>query len=109
MKFQDFFKARPQTATLILFGSVLIIALILILWLAGLEGVELVFRYLDNLQQNPPLWLETPMLVGQFLFFPTIGFFLIVLGITKVSPQPSHWSRVAVISILLLLVILQQT
>ncbi|ELR97791.1 glycosyltransferase [Gloeocapsa sp. PCC 73106] len=105
MKFQYFLKARPQTATLVLFGSILIFALIIILWLAGWESVELLFSYLENLQRNPPMWLETPMLVGQFLFFPTIGFFLIALGITKVSPKPTHWSRVTVVLILLLLVV----
>lgn len=105
MKLQYFFKARPQIATLIMFGSILVIALVILLWLAGWQSVEIVFSFLDNLQKNPPLWLETPMLVGQFLFFPTIGFFLIAIGITKISPQPTHWSRVAVVSILLILVI----
>ena len=39
------------------------------------------------------------MVAGEYLVFPTVALFLIVLGVMKASPRPKDWSRVVVVTI----------
>ncbi|GAB4532516.1 MAG: glycosyltransferase [Pleurocapsa sp.] len=96
---------QPKTATIILSGIVLLAAIIVLLWAAGIGIIEDIFAYLNLLQEQPPMWVEAPMTMSQFLLAPTVIFFFIAIVITKVSPEPRTWSRVLVISILLALTI----
>jgi cellulose synthase (UDP-forming) len=51
------------------------------------------------------MWLEVPRVMGQYLLAPTVILFLLAIAIMRVSPQPQTWSRVLVVSILLILTI----
>lgn len=96
---------QPKTATLVLLSIILIAAIIVLLWAAGVGQINDIFAYLNSLQEKPPMWVEAPMVMSQFLLAPTIIFFLIAIIITKVSPEPKTWSRILVIAILLALTI----
>ena len=96
---------QPRIATLVLLGITILAATIALLWAANVGQIADIFAYLNHLQQQPPMWVEAPMLMSQFLLAPTIIFFLVAIIITKVSPQPQTWSRVLVIGILLYLTI----
>ncbi len=96
---------QPRIATIILLSIILIAAIIVLLWAAGVGVIEDIFAYLNLLQEQPPIWVEAPMTMSQFILAPTVIFFLTAITITRVSPQPRTWSRVLVISILLLLTI----
>ncbi|MEM8830952.1 MAG: glycosyltransferase [Cyanobacteria bacterium P01_G01_bin.19] len=96
---------KPQLATLFLIGIVLLAAGITILWAAGIGVVGDVFAYLNLLQEQPPMWVEAPMLMSQFLLLPSILVFLLVFIITKISPAPRPWSRFIIVAILLFLTI----
>ena len=96
---------QPRTATLVLLGIILLAAIIVLLWATGVGVIEDIFAYLNLLQEQPPMWVEAPMAMSQFIFAPTIIFFLIAISITRFSLQPRAWSRVLVISILLALTI----
>ncbi len=96
---------KPQFASLLLVGIMVIAALIVSLWVVGLEQIQAIFAHLNQLQEHPPMWVEVPMVMTRFLVLPTIFVFILVLIITKVSPKPRAWSRFIVISILLFLAI----
>lgn len=96
---------QPKIATLVLLGITLIAAIIVLLWAAGVGQINDIFAYLNSLQERPPMWVEAPMVMSQFLLAPTIIFFLIAIIITKVSSEPKTWSRILVIAILLALTI----
>ncbi len=96
---------EPQLATLLLIGIVLLAAGIAVLWAAGIGIVGDVFAYLNLLQEQPPMWVEAPMVMSRFLLLPAIAVFILVFIITKVSPQPRPWSRFLVVGILLFLTI----
>ena len=92
---------QPRIATLVLVGIIAIAAMIVALWAAGIGEIENIFDYLNSLQQQPPMWVEAPMLMSNFLIAPTIVCFLVTLTITKISPEPKTWSRTVVIAVLL--------
>ena len=94
---------KPQLATLLLIGIVLLAAVITLLWATGVGVVGDIFAYLNLLQEQPPMWVEAPMVMSRFLLFPAIAIFILVLIITKVSPKPRPWSRFLVVAILLIL------
>ncbi|MGL4882647.1 MAG: glycosyltransferase, partial [Waterburya sp.] len=96
---------QPQIASLFLIGIIFIAALIVSLWVVGLEQIQAIFAYLNQSQEHPPMWVEVPMVMTRFLVLPTIFVFILVLIITKVSPKPRAWSRFIVISILLFLAV----
>lgn len=96
---------RPQLATLLLVGIVLVAAVIAILWAIGIGVVTNIFTYLNLLQEQPPMWVEAPMVMSRFLLLPAIAVFLLVFVITKVSPEPRRWSRFIVVAILLILTV----
>jgi cellulose synthase (UDP-forming) len=96
---------RPQTATLVMLGAIAVSGAISAAWFAGQGNIRKIFAQLNEIQQSPPLWLEVPMVAGEYLVFPTVALFLIVLGVMKASPRPKDWSRVVVVTILLFLTI----
>ncbi|MBD1917648.1 glycosyltransferase [Phormidium sp. FACHB-77] len=73
-------------------------------WFAGEARITQIFAQLQVLQNQPPMWLEVPMVAAQYLVAPTVLLLLLAFTITRVSPQPRPWSRCIVISILLVLV-----
>lgn len=96
---------RPQTATLVMLGVIAVSGAIAAAWFAGQGNIRKIFAQLNEIQQSPPLWLEVPIVAGEYLVFPTVALFLIVLGVMKASPRPKDWSRVVVVTILLFLTI----
>lgn len=96
---------QPQIATFVLLAIVVGCAVVVALWFAGVGEIETVFAYLDSLQERPPLWIEAPMVMTEFLLYPTVVLFLIALAIMRASPQPRRWSRVAIVTILLFLLV----
>ncbi|VEP15483.1 Glycosyl transferase family 2 [Hyella patelloides LEGE 07179] len=92
---------QPKIATLVLLGIIFLAAIVALLWAAGVGQIADIFAYLNSLQQQPPMWVEAPMVMSRFLLAPTVFFFLIAIIITKVSPEPQTWSRAIVIAILL--------
>ena len=96
---------RPQLATLLLVGIVMVAAGVAILWAFGVGIITDVFAYLNLLQEQPPMWVEAPMVMSRFLLLPAILAFLAAFVITRASPEPNPWSRFIVISILLYLTV----
>jgi cellulose synthase (UDP-forming) len=94
---------RPQVATLVMLGAIALSASVVAAWFAGEGKIATVFKQINVLQENPPLWLEVPMVAGEILMLPAIILLLVVWGIMKVSPQPRNWSRWIVATILLAL------
>jgi len=86
-------------------GIVVLSGAIATAWFAGEGTISTIFQHLNDLQESPPMWIEAPMMVGQYLVFWTVALMLVVLVITKVSPQPQTWSRTAVVGILLILTV----
>jgi cellulose synthase (UDP-forming) len=74
-------------------------------WFAGNGTLAYVFAQLQIMQSNPPLWLQLPMVTGNYLLTPTVTLFVISLVIMRLSPLPRTWSRVLVVGILLALAI----
>lgn len=96
-------KYTTHLATLITFAVILIFSLIIILWFAEVGTINSIFIYLNSLQENPPIWVKAPTMLGKFIFFPTIIFWLLAWLIIKASPQPRPWSRRIIILLLLTL------
>ncbi|MEO1593530.1 MAG: glycosyltransferase, partial [Cyanobacteria bacterium J06632_22] len=94
-----------SNATLLMIGITTVALGVVLAWFTGEGRIAQIFAQLNQLQQTPPLWLEVPMVTGHYLLLPTVVLFLMAYGITRLSPQPRHWSRLVVISILLVLVI----
>lgn len=94
---------RPQVATLVMVSIVLVSGAIAAAWFTGQGTISRIFGQLNALQENPPLWLEVPLVAGGYLLVPTVMLFLIVVVVMKVSPQPRAWSRFVVVGILLAL------
>ncbi|HEY9660400.1 MAG TPA: glycosyltransferase, partial [Allocoleopsis sp.] len=94
---------RPQLATLVMVGVVVLSGVIVAAWFAGQGTISRIFYQLNELQEHPPLWLQVPMVAGGYLLVPTVMLFLIVLVVMKVSPRPRTWSRFVVVGILLAL------
>ncbi len=96
---------KPHLATLILIGIILLGGLIVFFWAIGLGVITDIFAYLNLLQENPPVWVEAPVVMSRFLLLPSIIIFGLVFIITKISPEPKVWSRFIVIAILLILTV----
>jgi len=91
---------RPQLTTLILFGVLLIAGAIATAWFAGNGAITSIFQQLEYMQENPPMWAMTPMMVGEYVLFWTVSLMLVVMLIMRASPQPKPWSRIIVVGIL---------
>ncbi|MEM6612683.1 MAG: glycosyltransferase [Cyanobacteria bacterium P01_C01_bin.72] len=98
-------KLHLPLATLSLIGIIIVAAAITILWATGSATITNIFAYLNLLQEQPPMWVEVPMVMSQFLLLPAMIIFALVFLITKISPQPQPWSRFIVIAILLILTV----
>lgn len=96
---------KSRTATIVLLGIIACASLIVAGWFAGEGTIGRIFAHLHTLQENPPMWLEVPMVMGEYLLAPTVLLFVLVLVVMKVSPQPRLWSRRLVVGILLVLTV----
>ncbi len=96
---------RPQAATLVLVSVVGLAAAICVAWFAGEGLIPRLFVQLNTLQNTPPLWLQVPMMLGNYIFVPTVLLLIIALGVMWISPQPRGWARIVVVSILLVLTV----
>ena len=96
---------KPQFATSVLLGIVIFAAALAILWAVGVGEIKTIFDYLNSLQEQPPMWVEAPMVMSRVLLLPAILVFILVFIITKISPIPRPRSRFLVISILLYLTV----
>lgn len=94
-----------RTATLVLLSILALSGVIVAAWFAGEGRISRIFAQVQALQENPPLWLEVPMVMGEYLLIPTVVLFLLVLAVMKISPQPRVWSRRIVVGILLILTV----
>jgi len=94
-----------RLASLLLLITVVITGAVVLAWAAGVGQIQELFAQLHLLQEHPPMWIQTPMVMVEYLLAPTVILLVIAIAITKVSPEPRFWSRVVVISILLGLLI----
>ena len=94
---------QPRFATLFLVGIVVLSGAIVTAWFAGVGAIQQIFSQIHFLQENPPMWIEVPLVMGEYLLAPTVVLLAIAIAIMKVSPQPRTWSRMLVIGILLAL------
>ncbi|MGB5962750.1 MAG: cellulose synthase catalytic subunit [Coleofasciculaceae cyanobacterium] len=94
-------RVHPQLATLLMLGIVLFFGVIIIAWFSEMGVILKIFAQLELIQQTPPMWLEVPQVMGEYLLAPTVVLFLIATAIMKLSPEPRTWSRVLVVGILL--------
>ena len=94
---------KPRKATLILLFAFILSAIIVFAWFTGENRINAIFAEINVLQENPPLWLEVPMVAGRYLLVPTVALLVLVLAIKKIYPQPRVWNRRLVIGILLIL------
>ena len=92
---------QPQLATILLLGIVFLSGAGIAAWFAGVGIIQQIFTQIQLMQDNPPMWLEAPMVAGKYLLAPTIMLFLIAIAVMKISPLPQTWSRVLVVCILL--------
>ncbi len=96
---------QTRMATLVMLAIIALSGVIVLAWFAGEGTISGIFAQLQFLQEHPPLWIEVPMVVGEYLLAPTVVLFLLAIAIMKVSPQPQAWSRIIVVGILLALTI----
>jgi cellulose synthase (UDP-forming) len=86
-------------------GTIALSAAIVAAWFTGVGSISTIFMHLNELEQNPPMWIAAPMMIGHYLAVPAVALTLLVLVITKVSARPRPWSRAVVVSILLFLAV----
>lgn len=96
---------RLQLTTIVLLGIVLLTGGLVGAWFAGNGAIEAIFRRLNELQEHPPMWAMTPMMLGEYFLAWTVSLMVVVLGIMRISPRPTPWARAAVVSILGVLVV----
>ncbi len=94
---------KIRVATLFLLSIVILSAIIVAAWFTGENKINAIFAEINFLQQNPPMWLEAPMVTGKYLLAPTVALLLTVWAVMKISPKPRIWSRRLVVAILLIL------
>ncbi|MBD2019561.1 glycosyltransferase, partial [Leptolyngbya sp. FACHB-36] len=94
---------QPQWATLVMLGVVLSMGGICAAWFTGEGTIHRIIKHFERIQHQPPLWLEVPMVTGQYLLAPTVVLLLVALVVMRASPEPRPWSRAIVVGILLML------
>ena len=97
--------SQPRIATLVMLGMVLLSGAIVAAWFAQQGTISTIFLHLNQMQENPPMWIEAPMMVGQYFVLWAVSLMLGVWLITKISPRPQPWSRTIVVGILLILTV----
>lgn len=95
---------RIPIATAVMLGSVILVGGLVAAWFAGNGTLNHLFAQLQTMQNHPPMWLQVPMVMGEYLLTPTVALLAISWVIMRVSPVPKTWSRVVVVGILLMLV-----
>ncbi|MGG6266191.1 glycosyltransferase [Leptolyngbya sp. AN03gr2] len=95
----------PPAATLMLLSVVMLSGAIVLAWFAGQGTISRIFERLNRLQENPPMWIDAPMQLGNYFLFWTVLLLLSIVLITKVSPRPQAWSRIVVVGTLLVLLL----
>ena len=95
---------RILIATLVMLGSVILAGGLVAAWFSGNGTLDRLFAQLQAMQNHPPMWLQVPMVMGEYLLTPTVALLAISLLIMRVSPIPRTWSRAVVVGILLMLV-----
>ncbi|MEG4498017.1 glycosyltransferase [Microcoleus sp. F10-C6] len=95
---------RIPIATIVMLASVMLAGGLVAAWFSGNGTLDRLFAQLQAMQNHPPMWLQVPMVMGEYLLTPTIALLAISLLIMRVSPVPRTWSRVVVVGILLMLV-----
>lgn len=96
---------RIPIATLVMLGLIVLAGGLVAVWFSGNGTLNHLFAQLQAIQNHPPMWLEVPMVMGEYLLTPTVTLLAISLLIMRVSPIPQTWSRTVVVGILLMLVI----
>jgi cellulose synthase (UDP-forming) len=84
-------------------GSVILAGGLVAAWFSGNGTLDRLFAQLQAMQNHPPMWLQVPMVMGEYLLTPTVALLAISLLIMRVSPIPRTWSRAVVVGILLML------
>lgn len=93
---------RLRMATLVLLALTVGSGAIAIAWFAGEGTIAQLFAQLHVLQENPPHWLEVPMVTQQrYLLLPTLTLLAGVMAVMKLSPRPRRWSVWLVVGVLL--------
>lgn len=64
-----------RRVTLFLLGIVLLSGIIIAAWFAGENRISQIFGEINSLQENPPMWIEAPMVMGKYLLAPTVVLF----------------------------------
>ena len=95
--------SRVQLATVVMLSGVALAGAIVAAWFAKEGTTSQIFQHLNQLQEQPPMWIEAPMMLGGYLLFWTVALLLVVLVIMRVSPRPRPWSRTLVVGILAVL------
>jgi len=85
-------------------ASVMLAGGLVAAWFSGNGTLDRLFAQLQAMQNHPPMWLQVPMVMGEYLLTPTVALLAISLLIMRVSPVPRTWSRAVVVGILLMLV-----
>ena len=94
-------KPSIHLTTLLFLSVVGLVAGVSVSWLLGNPHISEVFAYLQPFQDNPPQWLQTPIVSNKYyLLAPTLVLFLLVQIIAKIVPQPNSFSRSLVAGIL---------
>lgn len=94
---------RPRLATLIMLAMIGLAAAIAIAWFMGNGTITTIFAQLNDLQEHPPAWAMTPVVVGRFFLFWAAALMVLVWAITQVCPQPKGWARGVVVGVLVIL------
>lgn len=92
-----------RIAALMLLIAVILSGIAVVLWFASEGKINQILGEINFLHQNPPMWLQVPMVMGEYLLAPTVLLLLTVFIIIKISPYPSLWSRRFVVGILIVL------
>jgi len=95
---------RISVATIIMLSVVIVVGIIVAAWFSGNGTLAAIVTQLQAIESNPPLWLELPMVTKDYLLVPTVTLLVVSVVIMRVSPVPRTWSRIVVVSILLVLV-----
>lgn len=91
---------RIQIATLVMLSIVLFSTMIVAAWFLGEGTIVDIFTRIQAMQEKPPIWLKVPKVTSGYLLIPTAILFFTSWIITKVSPVPKTWSRLAIVIIL---------
>jgi cellulose synthase (UDP-forming) len=96
---------RIPIATLVMLGLIVLAGGLVAVWFPGNGTLNYLFAQLQAMQNHPPMRLQVPMVMGEYLLTPTVTLLAISLLIMPVSPVPRTWSRAVVVGILLVLVV----